>query len=142
MIPVPWVAPVLAPLIVAATMAVAGSIVIVREAAGRVFRVSLWDWTAIVLGGLLLITSFGWDWRNIASGGMPNSFPWPLFLAAESIGLVGFVHAAWAGGRGASLATSSGSTHDRAGARQDLAGGIGGRLVQAKEREQVGDFLR
>ena len=50
LIPVPWAAPVLAPAIVAASMVVAGSAVIVREASGRPFRVSRWEWTVIVAG--------------------------------------------------------------------------------------------
>ena len=94
LIPVPWAAPVLAPAIVAASMAVAGSAVIVREASGRAFRVSGREWTALVSGGFLLILSFCWDWRNIASGGMPNPFPWALFAAGEGVGLGGFLHAA------------------------------------------------
>jgi hypothetical protein len=141
LIPVPWVAPVLAPAVVAASMAVAGSAVIVREASGRPFRVSRWDWMAIVLGGLILIASFCWDWRNIASGGLPHPFPWPLFLAGEAISLAGFLHAAGAGRWGVSLVGSSRSLQDRAGAGQGPGGGIGGRLIQAEEREQVGDLL-
>ncbi len=141
LIPVPWSAPVVAPAIVAATMVVAGFVVIVREASGRPFRVSRWDWAAIVLGGFLLTTSFCWDWRNVASGGMPNPFPWTLFLGGEVIGLVGFLHAAWIGGWGVSLPASSGSSQDRAGAGQGIGGGVGGRFVQAEECEQVGDLL-
>ncbi len=95
LIPVPWSAPVLAPAVVAATMVAAGSAVIVREASGRPFQISPSDWAAIVLGGFLLTASFSWDWRNIATGGMPNPFSWPLFLAGEAIGLVGFLHSAW-----------------------------------------------
>ncbi len=96
LIPVPWAAPVLAPAIVAASMVLAGSAVIVGEAAGRAFRVSAWEWTALVVGGFLLILSFCWDWRNVASGGMPNPFQWTLCAAGESVGFCGFLHAAWA----------------------------------------------
>jgi hypothetical protein len=141
LLPVPWVAPVLAPAIVAATMAVAGSAVIVWEASGRPFRVSTRDWTVTVLGGLLLITSFCWDWRNIASGGMPNPFPWPLFLAGEGIGLAGFLHSAWASMPRDRPAASARSPRDRTGAGQGLGGGIRGRPIQAEECEQVGDLL-
>jgi hypothetical protein len=93
LIPVPWAAPVLAPAIVAATMVLAGSIAIVEEAAGRPFRVSRWEWLAIVAGGLILVASFCWDWQNIDAGGLPNPFPWPLFSVGEILGLGGFVHA-------------------------------------------------
>jgi hypothetical protein len=93
LIPVPWAAPVLAPAIVAASMVAAGSVVIVRESSGRAFRVSGWEWAALVAGGVLLILSFCWDWRNIASGGMPNPFAWGLFASGEAVGLGGFLHA-------------------------------------------------
>jgi hypothetical protein len=100
LIPVPWAAPVLAPALVAATMVLAGSIVIIEEASGRPFRVSRRDWLAIVAGGLILIAAFCWDWHNIAKGGMPNPFPWPLFFFGEALGLGGFVHAWRASRRG------------------------------------------
>jgi hypothetical protein len=105
LIPVPWAAPVLAPALVAATMILAGSIVIAEEAAGRPFRVSRWDWLAIVAGGLILIAAFCWDWRNIAAGGMPNPFPWLLFFIGEVVGLGGFGHA-WRTSRGANSVRS------------------------------------
>ncbi len=95
LIPVPWAAPVLAPAIVAASMIAAGTEVIVREASGCAFRVSRLEWAAIVAGGLILIVSFCWDWRNIAAGGMPNPFPWVLFAAGEAIGFGGFLRASW-----------------------------------------------
>jgi hypothetical protein len=109
LIPVAWAAPVLAPAIVAVSMVVAGSVVIVREASGRAFRVSGWEWTALIGGGFLLILSFCWDWRNIASGGMPNPFSWPLFAAGEGVGLGGFLHAVWAN------RAETRSMHERAG---------------------------
>ncbi len=108
LIPVPWAAPVLAPAFVAATMILAGSIVIAEEAKGRPFRVSRWDWLAIVGGGLILIAAFCWDWRQIAAGGMPGPFPWPLFLAGEAVGLGGFAHAMWATSAGWRSMGSSG----------------------------------
>lgn len=99
LIPVPWAAPVLAPALVAATMVLAGSIAIAREAAGRPIRVRGRHWLAIVAGGLVLIAAFCRDWRNIAAGGLPNPFPWPLFLAGLALGVGGFVHA-WLTTRG------------------------------------------
>jgi hypothetical protein len=95
LIPVPWAAPVAAPLAVASSMVIAGSAVLVWESTGRPFRASRMDWAAIVAGGLMLIVAFCWDWRNLAAGGMPNPFPWPLFLAGEAIGFGGFLHASW-----------------------------------------------
>jgi hypothetical protein len=93
LIPVPWAAPVLAPTIVAATMVVAGSIVIFEEERGRPLRVPPREWLAIVAGGVVLVASFCWDWRHLAAGGPPRGFPWWLFFIGEAISLGGFVQA-------------------------------------------------
>jgi hypothetical protein len=108
LIPFPWAAPVLAPSFVAVTMVLAGSIVLVEEAAGRPFRVSRRDWLAIVAGGLILIAAFCWDWRNLAAGGMSDPFPWPLFAIGEAISLGGFLHA-WRASRGEKTVRSGSS---------------------------------
>ena len=40
---------------------------------------------AIVTSGLILVAAFCWDWRTLAGGGLPGTFPWPLFLAGEGL---------------------------------------------------------
>jgi hypothetical protein len=96
LIPVPWAAPVFAPVVVAAPMVIAGSAVLLLEASGQPFRVTRWQWAAVCGGGAILILAFCWDWRNVAAGGLPGPFPWPIFLVGEMIALGGFVHASWA----------------------------------------------
>jgi hypothetical protein len=93
LLPVPWVGPVLAPGLVAATMVAAGAVVIGREAMGRPVRIGLGGWAAIVGGGLILVAAFCWDFRNTMAGGLPNPFHWPLFALGEGVGLAGFLHA-------------------------------------------------
>jgi hypothetical protein len=95
LIPVPWAAPVFAPVAVAAPMVIAGSAVLLLESTGRPFRVTRWQWAAVCGGGAILVLAFCWDWRNVAAGGLPNPFPWPIFLVGETIALGGFVHASW-----------------------------------------------
>jgi hypothetical protein len=96
LIPVPWAAPVAAPIVVASSMVLAGMAVLMCASTGRPIVVSSVEWTAIVAGGLILVVSFCQDWRNLAAGGAPNPFPWPLFLAGEAIAVGGFLHASWA----------------------------------------------
>jgi hypothetical protein len=93
LIPVPWAAPVLAPVSAAASMVIAGSAVLWWESAGRPFAISPRHWASMVAGGFIIVASFCSDWRNIASGSMPNPFPWPLFLAGEAVGSGAFLHA-------------------------------------------------
>lgn len=93
LVPVPWVGPVIAPVLVSLSMVVAGGVILWREAKDRPIRFQRLDWAAIVLGGLTVIVAFCWDWRHTAAGGWPHPFHWPLFVLGEAIGAAGFLHA-------------------------------------------------
>jgi hypothetical protein len=93
LLPVPWVAPVLAPALTALAMIGAGVSILGRESAGRPVRLRPLHWAAVVAGGMLQVTAFCWDYRNTLAGGDPNPFNWPLFVAGGVIGLGGFLHA-------------------------------------------------
>ena len=90
LIPVPWVGPVLAPMLVAMSMVAAGTLLLWRESAGRPVRIGWQHWSIIVLGGVIIIASFCWDYRDVIAGGMPKPFQWSIFLAGLTIGLVSF----------------------------------------------------
>jgi hypothetical protein len=91
LLPVPWVGPVLAPVLVALSMIVAGVVVLWLESIGRAVRLGRANWTAVVLGGLLIVAAYCWDFRNTGAGGEPNPFNWPMLAAGEMLGLAGFV---------------------------------------------------
>jgi len=93
LIPVPWVGPIWSPVAVALTMVVCGLIALQRG-----IRVRLRDAAVILAGAAVIFASFIWDFRNTLAGGMPNPFNWPLFLAGEAVGLIGFAFAASAPG--------------------------------------------
>ena len=93
LIPVPWVAPVLAPLVVPLSMIGAGFVLLRRDWTGRPVRVGLLHWLGILAGGVVVVVVFTQDFRNIAGGGLPRSFSWLLFALGEAIGLVTFLHA-------------------------------------------------
>jgi hypothetical protein len=96
-IPLPWVGPVIAPVLISFTMIAAGSILIYADLRGYAIRWRWYDW-AIELGcGLILIVAFCWDWKNILRvpdgtpySGMPNPFAWWLFLPAYLFALLYF----------------------------------------------------
>ncbi len=90
LIPFPWVGPVLAPVLVAMSMVAAGTLLLWRESTGRPVRIGWRHSSTIVLGGVIIIVSFCWDYRNVLAGGMPKPFQWPIFLTGQTIGLVGF----------------------------------------------------
>jgi len=87
-IPVPWVAPVLAPSIVSLTIIGAG-----LRALARPVRMLPVHWIAMTLGGALILISFMWDYRNIIAGGLPRPFAWGLFGMGELVGIAAFLHA-------------------------------------------------
>ena len=92
LIPVPWAGPVLAPVLVSASMIVVGFVILGRSWAGRPVRFGGLHWLGVFAGALVLILTFTWDFRNIAAGGMPNPFHWPLFALGEVVSLGTFVH--------------------------------------------------
>ena len=85
LIPVPWVGPVAAPIIVSLSMIVCGSIVLRQP-----IRVGARHWIAIILGGSIVVVACCLDAPNTMRGGMPNPFHWGVFLIGEIIGLAGF----------------------------------------------------
>ena len=93
LIPVPWAGPVLAPVLVSLSMIAVGFVILGRSRAGRPVRFRRPHWLGVFAGAAILILAFTWDFRNIAAGGMPNPFNWPLFALGELVSLGTFVHA-------------------------------------------------
>jgi hypothetical protein len=92
LVPVPWVAPVLAPALVAMVMVVAGAVALWREASGRPLRLTGAHWLTLILSGLAIIAAFCEDYRNVERGGLPSPFDWPLFAAGLGLGVAVFAH--------------------------------------------------
>lgn len=88
--PVPWVSPVLAPVMVAGVMIAAGLTILSYEALHHPLVPSWKEWALIIAGGLIIIVSFCWDAANIMNQGMPNPFHWPLFCAGLGLGMATF----------------------------------------------------
>lgn len=89
LIPLPWVGPVWAPVVVALSMIVCGWISLCSHTrlAGLAHK------AGILAGAFVIIVAFVWDFRNTMAGGLPNPFNWPLFLTGEIIGLGAFAAA-------------------------------------------------
>jgi hypothetical protein len=97
LIPLPWIAPVLTPVLISVAMIAAGSAIIYFDEKGIELKFSWYDW-AIVMGcGLLMIVAFCWDWKNIIRlpdgierSGIPNPFLWGLYLPAYLLSVCWF----------------------------------------------------
>ena len=94
LIPVPWVGPVIAPVLVSLSMIGAGFVVLGSDWAGKPVRIGPFHWLGILAGGVIIVVAFTWDHRNIMAGGMPNPFNWPMFIGGEVVGLGAFLAAA------------------------------------------------
>lgn len=90
LLPVPWVGPVLAPLLVSVAMVSAGLISLWREYGERPLQMTALRWISVVLGGVIVFAAFIYDFRNTASGGNPNAFHWGLFLIGLAVALFAF----------------------------------------------------
>ncbi len=94
LVPVPWVGPVLAPVLVSISMIGAGLTVLWREHGARPVRMGAVRGALIVLGGATVFVAFIADFRNTAAGGNPNAFHWWWFLVGEAIGVAAFASGA------------------------------------------------
>jgi hypothetical protein len=92
LIPVPWSAPVLAPVLVAMTMIAMGLVYLWKESTDYALPLRAVHWLAAGMGALLVLAAFIWDYRNVMAGGMPEPFHWPLFALGEAIWVAGFLH--------------------------------------------------
>jgi hypothetical protein len=97
-VPLPWVGPVISPILIAIAMTVAGSLIIYFDEKGYEI---LWRWYDIIVEltcAAIMIVAFCWDWKNILQvpgdiihTGIPNSFAWWLYLPAYLFSIIYFV---------------------------------------------------
>ncbi len=85
LIPLPWVAPVWAPVLVSLALLWAAIWIIFRQDRDLVPRFHLGAWIGEIIAGVIIILTFIWDARNVISGGYPGPFHWEIFL----LGLLG-----------------------------------------------------
>jgi hypothetical protein len=93
LIPVPWVGPVLAPVIVSAVMIVCGFIALRRDWDGRPIDATSSHWIGLIAGALVIIASFTWNYRSLIAGAPPEHFNWILLVAGLLAGVGTFAHA-------------------------------------------------
>jgi hypothetical protein len=92
--PVPWLAPVLAPMLVALTMVIAGACVIWREERELPFVPGVVHWATMCAGGAIVWLSFCWQHVGVDIGSAANAFPWLIFAGGLIVACGGFA-CAW-----------------------------------------------
>ena len=94
LVPVPWVGPVLAPVLVSVVMIAAGSWHLRREASGNAVRIGVIEWAGMVAGAVVIVAAFTMDHRHIMAGGIPHAFNWPVFGLGLTLALGSYLRAA------------------------------------------------
>jgi hypothetical protein len=90
LIPVPWTAPVLAPVLVSLGLAAGAAMVLRGLARGVRPAFRRWNCAAIIVGGVLIFSTFVVDFRTAIHGRAPDRYHWGFFA-------LGFVLAALGG---------------------------------------------
>jgi len=87
LLPLPWLGPVLAPVLVAVCL-IAGSVLLLRRRArGEPLEIPRWAWALEIVAGLIVIASFTWSFRVVLEQTVPESFNWPLYWTGMALGI-------------------------------------------------------
>jgi len=95
LLPVPWVGPVWAPIVVSAALIGFGLLAARRLRRGGTIVVGPWQRVGGLLGGILVAGSFALDAGHILAGGIPQTWAWPLFVAGMALATLAAVTALW-----------------------------------------------
>lgn len=93
LIPLPWVGPVLAPVLVSLCITAAGILVLHRDELGKPVRITPLRWTFIALGGILILASFLVNSDATMHQQMLEPFNWFLFATGILVGASSFISA-------------------------------------------------
>jgi hypothetical protein len=88
LIPVPWIGPVLAPMVVSMALVVGGLLLLRKGARGEPVNFSVPLWILLFTGGLLVVSSFVLDFRVALLQLEPPPFRWGLFSTGVTLGVV------------------------------------------------------
>jgi hypothetical protein len=91
LIPVPWIAPVLAPVLVSVALVAAALSLLRLKAQGVKLGFSTSLWALAVVGGLLVLGSFMIDFAGVLRQMMPPPFHWGVFALGLGLALSALV---------------------------------------------------
>ncbi|MBU8923492.1 MAG: hypothetical protein KOO63_16880 [Bacteroidales bacterium] len=93
LIPLPWIGPVIAPVLVSICLIGSGVLVWLRESQNRPVRISRRHWILEVVAGLVIIGSFLTNIDVVIAQDVPDSFRWEIFSIGLLSGVIVFIHA-------------------------------------------------
>lgn len=87
LIPLPWWGPVIAPMLIACLMVTGGILAVISGDKGRKIKFSVFDWTTLISGVLIMLYSFMEDALSIMPADVETlaqlrstSFNWPIYI--------------------------------------------------------------
>jgi hypothetical protein len=96
LIPLPWIAPVIAPVLLALLMTTCGVVMVVRLEKALPFHPRLLSWLLGSAGTAAALYSFLYDSAAILGGEPPSPYPYALLILSLVLYLAGFVTACYA----------------------------------------------
>lgn len=97
-VPLPWVGPVITPVLIATAMVAAGTLIVYFHEKGHDIRWRWYDMAVELSCAAIMVVAFCWDWKNILQvpgdmmrTGIPNPFAWWLYLPAYLFSIIYFV---------------------------------------------------
>jgi hypothetical protein len=91
LIPLPWVGPWLAPVIVSLGFIAAAWLIINRPQKFSDKILSKGEWIIEISAAALILLTFFWETEKVLHGEIPDYYPWPLFTAAYIMGISTFM---------------------------------------------------
>jgi hypothetical protein len=86
LLPLPWIGPVIAPVLISLVLIVSGVMIIFRISHGRYFRPPVFSWIFATLGTCFLLLSFLLDTGAALEGKIPAPYRYDLLLVGLSSG--------------------------------------------------------
>ncbi len=97
LIPVPWIGPVIAPVVISFLLIAAGLMILRKESSGTTFKPGKRAWALAALGTAIILFTFVWDFDATLRFQMPQPYRYDIFL----IGVACYVGALVAAGKSA-----------------------------------------
>jgi len=91
LIPLPWVGPVIAPVLISTLMIISGLYISRLGHDGINFRPGIWGWILALIGIGAILYTFLKDGRSIFFGAIPRPFPYWLYALGLGSGVLAFI---------------------------------------------------
>jgi len=91
LLPLPWIGPVWAPVLVSVALIWAAISIWRRLEKGIIVKPTPWEWTGEIAAGLIIIGSFIAGALTVFNKEVPQTFPWYIWLTGMTIGILIFM---------------------------------------------------